>query len=108
MSNDTSALESYTDSITSLDKSLRPQSTGPTSPPTGLKSNFRSLSHLQIFTSARTTSLRDKVVVVTGSASGFGKGYALQMARLGAKVVLSDVDVRGCEKVVDEIKRAEG
>lgn len=48
------------------------------------------------------------MVVVTGSASGFGRGYAVQMARLGAKVVLSDVDVRGCEKVVEEIKRAGG
>ena len=35
--------------------------------------------------------LQDKVVVVTGSASGFGRGIAVACAREGAKVVVSDV-----------------
>lgn len=34
-------------------------------------------------------SLRDNVVVITGSSSGFGKGAALQFAREGARLVLA-------------------
>ena len=35
--------------------------------------------------------LRDKVVVVTGASSGFGRGIAKACAAQGAKVVVSDV-----------------
>jgi NAD(P)-dependent dehydrogenase (short-subunit alcohol dehydrogenase family) len=35
--------------------------------------------------------LRDKVVVVTGASSGFGRGIAKACAAQGAKVVASDV-----------------
>ena len=35
--------------------------------------------------------LRDKVVVVTGASSGFGRGIAKACAAQGAKVVVNDV-----------------
>ncbi|MEU9819259.1 SDR family NAD(P)-dependent oxidoreductase [Pseudonocardia alni] len=35
--------------------------------------------------------LQDKVIVVTGSASGFGRGMAIAFAAEGAKLVISDV-----------------
>lgn len=35
--------------------------------------------------------LQDKVAVVTGAASGFGRGIAVGFAREGAKVVVSDI-----------------
>ncbi|GAA5949880.1 hypothetical protein JCM21900_004237 [Sporobolomyces salmonicolor] len=47
--------------------------------------------------------LKGKVVVVTGAASGFGKAYAKQAARFGAKLVLSDLRPEAVQAVVDEI-----
>jgi len=35
--------------------------------------------------------LQDKVAVITGSASGFGRAAALRFSRAGAKVVLADI-----------------
>lgn len=36
--------------------------------------------------------LQDKVVIVTGAGSGIGKATALVLARMGAKLVLADID----------------
>jgi NAD(P)-dependent dehydrogenase (short-subunit alcohol dehydrogenase family) len=44
-----------------------------------------------------------KVALVTGAASGIGRGSALALAREGARVVVSDVDVAGGERVAKEI-----
>lgn len=40
-------------------------------------------------------SVRDKVVVVTGAASGIGRASALLLAEQGARVVVADVDAEG-------------
>ena len=32
-----------------------------------------------------------KVAIVTGSGGGIGKGYALELAKRGAKVVVNDI-----------------
>lgn len=52
-------------------------------------------------------AFRDKVVLVTGANRGIGRSVAMQCARLGAQVVLCGRDVKGLEKVDDQI-RAEG
>jgi NAD(P)-dependent dehydrogenase (short-subunit alcohol dehydrogenase family) len=44
-----------------------------------------------------------KVALVTGAASGIGRASALALAREGARVVVSDVDVAGGEVVAKEI-----
>lgn len=36
--------------------------------------------------------LRDKTIIVTGGAQGIGKGVALQLLRLGAAVLIADLD----------------
>jgi NAD(P)-dependent dehydrogenase (short-subunit alcohol dehydrogenase family) len=36
--------------------------------------------------------LRDKIAVVTGGASGIGKGIASQLAAAGMRVVIADIE----------------
>jgi len=52
--------------------------------------------------------LKGKVAIVTGAAKGMGKAHSLTLARAGAKVVLADIDLPGCQLVVDEIKKMRG
>jgi len=44
------------------------------------------------------TQLRDKVVAVTGAASGIGRALAVRLAERGAHVALSDVNERGLDE----------
>jgi NAD(P)-dependent dehydrogenase (short-subunit alcohol dehydrogenase family) len=47
--------------------------------------------------------LAGKVAVVTGAGRGIGRGEALELAREGAAVVVSDLDEGAAQAVVDEI-----
>ena len=48
--------------------------------------------------------LKNKIALVTGSRRGIGQGIALALARVGANVVVTDIDQADCQKVVDQIK----
>src|SRR5262245_42832263 len=59
--------------------------------------------------------LAGKVALVTGSARGLGRAYAIRLARLGADVVVNDIDLQanreydepltaGCATVADEVR----
>lgn len=50
------------------------------------------------------TLLKDKVAIITGAASGIGRAAAMMLAKEGAKVVVSDIDEEGGNKVMMEIK----
>lgn len=50
-------------------------------------------------------TLENKVAVITGAASGMGKAIAELFAAEGAKLLLTDVDVEGLNKVVAEINK---
>jgi NADP-dependent 3-hydroxy acid dehydrogenase YdfG len=50
--------------------------------------------------------LKDKVIIVTGAASGFGKLISEKCAAGGAKVVGTDVNVEGLDEVFGGIRAA--
>jgi 3-hydroxybutyrate dehydrogenase len=53
-------------------------------------------------------SLKGKVALVTGAASGIGREIALTYARSGAKVVIADLNKQGSDAVAAEIAKAGG
>ncbi len=59
-------------------------------------------------TTSRFCDLRGKTTIITGAAKGMGKAHSLVLARAGAKVMLSDIDLPGCQQVVEEIKKERG
>ena len=50
--------------------------------------------------------LDGKVAVITGAASGIGRGTALCLAREGAAIVAADLNSQGGEGVIGEIAAA--
>ncbi|WP_410499197.1 3-oxoacyl-ACP reductase FabG [Chitinibacter sp. S2-10] len=50
--------------------------------------------------------LKDKVAIITGSASGIGEATAVRFAADGAKVVVCDVNQQGIDRVVAELTAA--
>jgi NAD(P)-dependent dehydrogenase (short-subunit alcohol dehydrogenase family) len=53
-------------------------------------------------------SLEGKTAVITGAARGIGRAIALRFAQAGAKVVVSDRELKDVQVVVDEIRAASG
>src|SRR5579885_2261636 len=53
-------------------------------------------------------NLQDKVVLVTGGASGIGRATSIAFARNGAKVAIADIDGRGGEETLGMIQQAGG
>ena len=51
-------------------------------------------------------TLRDKVVVITGAASGIGRALALACAARGAKLMLADLDEPGLASVMTQVTAA--
>ncbi|HTD06899.1 SDR family NAD(P)-dependent oxidoreductase, partial [Undibacterium sp.] len=52
--------------------------------------------------------LKDKVAVITGSASGIGKEIAQEYAKEGAKVVIADLVLEAAVKTAEEINASGG
>jgi NAD(P)-dependent dehydrogenase (short-subunit alcohol dehydrogenase family) len=52
--------------------------------------------------------LDGKVAIVTGGGSGLGEAIGKALARNGVKVVLSDINLKGAERVAAEIRNAGG
>jgi NAD(P)-dependent dehydrogenase (short-subunit alcohol dehydrogenase family) len=54
------------------------------------------------------TGLDGKVAIVTGGGSGLGEAIGKALAQRGVKVVLSDINLNGAERVAGEIRSAGG
>ena len=52
--------------------------------------------------------LKDKVAIVTGAGSGIGAAAAVLFAKEGAKVSVLDINLKGAEEVVNQIKKSGG
>ena len=52
------------------------------------------------------SDFRDKCVIVTGAASGFGKAMSEKFAAAGASVVVADINVEGAEAVANSLPGA--
>jgi len=52
--------------------------------------------------------LTRQIAIVTGARRGMGRTHALALARAGAKVVVADISLEECQKVVEEIKKEKG
>ncbi len=53
-------------------------------------------------------TVKDKVVVVTGAAAGIGRATAELFAKGGAKIVATDIDMKGLEETAAHVKAAGG
>ena len=53
-------------------------------------------------------NLENEIAIVTGARRGMGKAHALTLAKLGAKVVVTDISQEECQLVVDEIEKNNG
>lgn len=51
---------------------------------------------------------KDKVAIVTGGGSGLGEAIAKRLAQFGTKVVVSDINLEGAQRVVQAITSAGG
>ncbi len=51
---------------------------------------------------------KDKISIITGGASGIGRALGEELARRGAKVILTDINAEGIEQVAASIRAAGG
>ena len=53
--------------------------------------------------SVRSHSLKNRVAIVTGGASGFGKGIVERYIKEGAKVLIADIDIESSDELAGKL-----
>ena len=67
------------------------------------------LSPSQLSTPVSDTSfLKDKTILITGGASGFGAGFLRRWAAAGACVVIGDISVQKGDQLIRDVKKETG
>ena len=66
--------------------------------------NLLTASEREVRNASMALNLNDKVVVVTGGASGVGREMCKQFAAEGAHVVICDVNIAGCEETQSQMQ----
>jgi NAD(P)-dependent dehydrogenase (short-subunit alcohol dehydrogenase family) len=61
-----------------------------------------------VYSSVKKFMLQNKIALVTGASSGIGRAIALVMAREGAKVVVSDLNIDRVEETAELIRTQGG
>ncbi|XP_072751948.1 estradiol 17-beta-dehydrogenase 11 [Anoplolepis gracilipes] len=56
----------------------------------------------------RAKSIKNEIALITGGASGIGKLIAIKLAKLGAHVIIWDINQKGLAEIAEEIKKAGG
>ncbi|XP_018052313.1 PREDICTED: estradiol 17-beta-dehydrogenase 11-like [Atta colombica] len=56
----------------------------------------------------RAKSIKGEIALITGGASGIGKLIAIKFAKLGAHVIVWDINKNGLAEVAEQIKKAGG
>ena len=54
------------------------------------------------------TYFTDKVAIITGAGSGIGRGLAMELAKAGAVVVISDLNAERVEETASAVKASGG